>query len=145
VLLPCPECGKQISDRASACPGCGFPIAEHLTSEREAKAIELDRSTRTDAGEADCPHCEARGFVTAADVDDAGETKTSFSWCTHCEHSGRVALVRSGRGFWAVAHAQVATFLAGEIDAHESIVFLGPEPPAGHRYPTGGKRYEGSD
>ena len=28
ALIDCPECGKSISDRAPACPGCGFPVAQ---------------------------------------------------------------------------------------------------------------------
>ena len=26
ALIKCPECGKQVSDKAPACPGCGSPI-----------------------------------------------------------------------------------------------------------------------
>ena len=26
ALISCPECGKQVSDRAPACPNCGCPI-----------------------------------------------------------------------------------------------------------------------
>jgi len=26
ALIKCPECGREISDHATACPGCGFPI-----------------------------------------------------------------------------------------------------------------------
>ncbi|MDE5803214.1 MAG: zinc-ribbon domain-containing protein [Lachnospiraceae bacterium] len=26
ALIKCPECGKEISDKASSCPGCGYPI-----------------------------------------------------------------------------------------------------------------------
>ena len=26
ALITCPECGKEISDRATSCPNCGFPI-----------------------------------------------------------------------------------------------------------------------
>ena len=26
ALIKCPECGKEISDKASACPNCGYPI-----------------------------------------------------------------------------------------------------------------------
>lgn len=25
-LLKCPECGKEVSDKAGVCPNCGFPI-----------------------------------------------------------------------------------------------------------------------
>ena len=28
ALINCPECGKQISDQAGACPNCGCPIGE---------------------------------------------------------------------------------------------------------------------
>lgn len=27
ALIKCPECGKQISDRAASCPNCGCPIS----------------------------------------------------------------------------------------------------------------------
>lgn len=27
-LIKCPECNKEISDKATACPNCGFPIQE---------------------------------------------------------------------------------------------------------------------
>ena len=32
ALIKCPECGKEISDKATACPNCGCPIAEMSTS-----------------------------------------------------------------------------------------------------------------
>lgn len=28
ALITCPECGKQISDKAASCPGCGYPLAD---------------------------------------------------------------------------------------------------------------------
>jgi len=28
ALINCPECGKQVSTAAKACPACGFPVAE---------------------------------------------------------------------------------------------------------------------
>ena len=31
ALIDCPECGHRVSSAAKACPGCGFPVAEHLT------------------------------------------------------------------------------------------------------------------
>lgn len=27
ALIKCPECGKEISDKAKSCPGCGCPIS----------------------------------------------------------------------------------------------------------------------
>lgn len=30
ALITCPECGKQISDKAASCPGCGYPLADEV-------------------------------------------------------------------------------------------------------------------
>ena len=32
ALIKCPDCGKQISDKAGACPNCGCPIANRPTT-----------------------------------------------------------------------------------------------------------------
>ena len=32
ALISCPECGKQVSTAAKACPACGFPLAERSGS-----------------------------------------------------------------------------------------------------------------
>lgn len=32
ALTNCPECNKEISDRAGTCPHCGFPIADNYES-----------------------------------------------------------------------------------------------------------------
>lgn len=37
ALIPCPECGRQVSSAAPVCPGCGFPIANGV-SQRQAPA-----------------------------------------------------------------------------------------------------------
>lgn len=29
ALMECPECGKEISDKAASCPNCGYPIASN--------------------------------------------------------------------------------------------------------------------
>ena len=30
ALINCPDCGKQVSAAAKACPNCGYPVAERL-------------------------------------------------------------------------------------------------------------------
>jgi hypothetical protein len=32
ALIKCHECGKEISDKANACPNCGCPLSEMVTS-----------------------------------------------------------------------------------------------------------------
>ena len=36
ALITCPECGKQVSDKAEFCVGCGYPI-EKMNAENEKK------------------------------------------------------------------------------------------------------------
>lgn len=39
ALINCPECNKQISDKATACPNCGYPINEKQLSELKYNVI----------------------------------------------------------------------------------------------------------
>ena len=46
ALIPCPECEKEVSDMAVACPHCGFPVAaairhavSELTEDTSAKSV----------------------------------------------------------------------------------------------------------
>ncbi len=43
ALITCPECGKQVSTEANACPGCGFPVAQRLASAPTSQAQATDR------------------------------------------------------------------------------------------------------
>lgn len=45
ALIKCPECGKQISDKAASCPNCGCPIANAPTSIK-IRCLSNDRSVR---------------------------------------------------------------------------------------------------
>lgn len=36
ALKPCEECGKEVSDKAAACPHCGAPIAGSVKPDGEA-------------------------------------------------------------------------------------------------------------
>ena len=37
ALITCPECGKQVSDSAKTCPGCGYPIAANCSTKIRIK------------------------------------------------------------------------------------------------------------
>jgi len=32
ALIKCPECGKDVSDKAAACPFCGNPLSKKITT-----------------------------------------------------------------------------------------------------------------
>lgn len=40
ALIKCPECGKEISDQAGACPNCGFPIGQSAPAQEPAQQEE---------------------------------------------------------------------------------------------------------
>ena len=40
ALIKCPECGKQVSDKAQTCPNCGFSISQLFNDEI---MIQIDR------------------------------------------------------------------------------------------------------
>ncbi len=31
AIIQCPECKKEVSDRAGACPSCGYPISQNIS------------------------------------------------------------------------------------------------------------------
>ena len=39
ALIKCPECGKQVSDKANACPNCGYSFLSKKKSNSQAKSI----------------------------------------------------------------------------------------------------------
>ncbi|MFV8754850.1 hypothetical protein ACNOYE_30250 [Nannocystaceae bacterium ST9] len=136
MLIPCPECERKVSDRAAACPECGFPIREWLAEREQTERRERARATRERVGDVDCPSCEARGFVMFAEVDERGVERQAFTWCEDCEHVGRIHQCRDSEGFWAVSRALLDRFLAGEIDSPlAGLMFLGHEAATEHRYP----------
>ena len=47
ALINCPECSREISDKADVCPNCGFPIADYVekikAEQSKADAIEAEK------------------------------------------------------------------------------------------------------
>jgi len=46
ALIKCSECGKEISDRAGVCPGCGAPVGGGAATPRSSEAV--TRSVRVE-------------------------------------------------------------------------------------------------
>lgn len=44
ALIKCPECGKEISDKAEMCINCGFPLKQHENNEMSAGKSEFYKS-----------------------------------------------------------------------------------------------------
>ncbi|TVQ74116.1 MAG: zinc ribbon domain-containing protein [Chromatiaceae bacterium] len=45
ALIECPECGREVSDKAPTCPGCGAPIAaqEHMEVREQEPGMEYEQ------------------------------------------------------------------------------------------------------
>ena len=43
ALISCPECAKQVSDKAAACPNCGHPIFKNASAAPSSPASQVPR------------------------------------------------------------------------------------------------------
>lgn len=50
MLIRCPECGKEISDKAESCPNCGCPVSEMKSSQETSPEKKSTQNI--------CPKCE---------------------------------------------------------------------------------------
>lgn len=46
ALITCPECGKQVSDKAASCPHCGIEIIKELSINKEGQRQEKKKHRR---------------------------------------------------------------------------------------------------
>ena len=42
ALMKCPECGRDVSTMAKSCPGCGYPIVQHVAAQPAAVAADAE-------------------------------------------------------------------------------------------------------
>lgn len=49
ALITCPECGKQVSTEANACPGCGYPVAQRLAAAQPPATSQAQATDRLNA------------------------------------------------------------------------------------------------
>ena len=67
ALIKCPECGKEVSDKAEACIHCGYPLSKNMV-------VDIDPSLR-------CPVCKSQDWEN--------DTNRNVFICKKCkyEHS----------------------------------------------------------
>ena len=66
ALIKCPECGRQVSDRAIECPGCGYPIHDNIKESvsDETKGIEQNPVKSDNSGNSKNDIDDRAGGVT---------------------------------------------------------------------------------
>jgi DNA-directed RNA polymerase subunit RPC12/RpoP len=68
ALINCPECLKEISDRADNCPQCGFPIAKQAYEAKPDIPISYWISEEKNRIFVKCPKCNLIGKVNREDT-----------------------------------------------------------------------------
>lgn len=104
ALVPCPECHKEVSTEARACPQCAFPSpGKHALEEERAAGLhtcpECHGLVSPDAHT--CPYCRVSLVGGHAQQEDNGESTQETLVCPHCRasyiHTRKIAQpVRAG-------------------------------------------------
>lgn len=149
ALLACPECGREVSSRAPACPGCGFPLASISSAKRDEYA---------------CGRCHmADQTVTVRSVllsdrsfsDVGGTVQLAGNMKTVAAEAGRLQLLAGSswvfgtRGFRESAVSRSAITLSGSLDLSgeqtsalaDTLLSLIPPPVASGDYLEGLRKY----
>ena len=90
ALVPCPECHKEVSTEARACPQCAFPSpGKHALEEERASGLHtcpqchglVSPDSRT------CPYCRVSLAGGLPQQEDNGESFQETLVCPHCRAS----------------------------------------------------------
>ena len=90
ALVPCPECHKEVSTEARACPQCAFPYpGKHALEEERASGLHtcpqchglVSPDART------CPYCRVSLAGGLSQQEDNGESIQETLVCPHCRAS----------------------------------------------------------
>lgn len=90
ALVPCPECHKEVSTEARACPQCAFPSpGKHALEEERAAGLhtcpQCHGLVSPDAPT--CPYCRVSLTGGQAQQEDNGESIQETLVCPHCRAS----------------------------------------------------------
>ncbi len=97
-LINCPECGKEISDKAASCPNCGCPIQKQPT---------FTNSYGLFGSAAVCPKCKSQHIQM--EVEELGyktkgreETRKKSILTRTANSTGRAGMILATGGLWAL-------------------------------------------
>ena len=52
ALIVCPECEKQVSDQAEACPSCGYPIPKYIEEKKQHAKVAAEEAKKAEVAAA---------------------------------------------------------------------------------------------
>jgi DNA-directed RNA polymerase subunit RPC12/RpoP len=100
-LIPCPECSKQISDKAISCPQCGFPINSKIEYDHSnmESVLETPDTSKTEIvnsistkynGKAKSKKNNIGEIITSILFSIVEKTSTAKIICPYCKKGGYV-------------------------------------------------------
>ena len=124
ALVNCPECNESISQKASVCPHCGYP----MKPEEEATQYELQKETASDSYGASFMRAMAwiiwiGGLVLAIASSIGSEdygyysSRTTFNWGKFFTVGGTYAVYGDGRDLRLPAYEEVDELAHAAIGA----------------------------
>jgi len=89
ALVPCPECHKEVSTEARACPQCAFPFPGKNLSQEGCPAVRLNTCPKCESPISQhaqaCPHC---GVSFMGGQGPQGTNEESIQETLRCPHCG---------------------------------------------------------
>lgn len=80
-LINCPECNKEISDKAVSCPNCGFPIQEQVSKLKSSSTTDICPKCGEIFGNGEeCRYCGTKLINCHIDYDDYCKMNIIESW-----------------------------------------------------------------
>ncbi len=84
AIIKCPECGRQISDKAPICPNCGVEIAGKITKCTQCGETYF-------SNQACCPNCQHPTYVSGRKADESSASSAPSEHTSAPETSSSVA------------------------------------------------------
>lgn len=85
ALTKCPECAKEVSTMATACPSCGYPIGSEFSPKGDQLECEYCKKM-INSNLSVCPYCNVQVFKSHRQVETMSpyrkpiEKKTGYLW-----------------------------------------------------------------
>lgn len=95
ALIKCPECGKEVSDKAVNCINCGYPISENIEKVEIEKESE-DAEIMEDSYFTVCNKCSNFAFTKKIRIDNT-IASTGYPTCMWC--GGEIKIL-AGKNQW---------------------------------------------
>jgi uncharacterized Zn finger protein (UPF0148 family) len=115
-LINCPECGKQVSDKAPTCPNCGFPLNSISSNEasNDAEGTQSDQPESVTEKQKDGSSNEAQDNNKLPDTQTKKPAQEGQKKKKQVV-SGKMKLTAAVLGIVAVAEIAVGAMLASNI------------------------------